>query len=213
MSTGLHPYPCHTQRQECCRDSYIARTHVASSYQHCSTVTSLNPHLFLLIFPISQHTSFLWDLDVENISKYLTLPNKRPEYRQSRSHRDFLVEMRPFFDPTASPGSFEADVDVDVDPDSLHLTGGCSYTHEYTQHLTDNTPKPDPLAHFNRLQQAYMVNKWVNTQAGVKQNSQLLEESLVEHLDNLFKVQEIGIDDVKDVIQISQEHSLGTKLL
>ena len=41
------------------------------------------------------HTSFLWDYDPENM-KYLTLPQKRPEYRGSRSHDEFLVKLRPY---------------------------------------------------------------------------------------------------------------------
>jgi lipoate-protein ligase A len=42
------------------------------------------------------HTSFLWDYDPENMD-YLTLPQKRPEYRGNRSHDDFLVKLRPYF--------------------------------------------------------------------------------------------------------------------
>ena len=38
------------------------------------------------------HTSFLWDFDAENMS-YLTLPKKRPDYRQDRHHDDFLVKL------------------------------------------------------------------------------------------------------------------------
>ena len=50
------------------------------------------------------HTSFLWDYDEDNMH-YLTLPNKRPDYRGTRSHSDFLIRLcevygkshRPFF--------------------------------------------------------------------------------------------------------------------
>ena len=38
------------------------------------------------------HTSFLWDFDEDNMA-YLKLPDKRPEYRLDRSHRDFLVTL------------------------------------------------------------------------------------------------------------------------
>ena len=41
------------------------------------------------------HTSFLWDYDPENM-KYLTLPQKRPEYRGNRPHGEFLVKLRPY---------------------------------------------------------------------------------------------------------------------
>ena len=38
------------------------------------------------------HTSFLWDYQPENM-EYLTLPKKRPDYRQDRAHDDFLVKL------------------------------------------------------------------------------------------------------------------------
>ncbi len=38
------------------------------------------------------HTSFLWDYDKANMG-YLTLPDKRPEYRQDRPHHDFLCKL------------------------------------------------------------------------------------------------------------------------
>lgn len=38
------------------------------------------------------HTSFLWDYQPENMA-YLTLPNKRPDYRGDRPHHDFLVKL------------------------------------------------------------------------------------------------------------------------
>jgi lipoate-protein ligase A len=43
------------------------------------------------------HTSFLWDYDAYNMESYLKLPEKRPEYRQSRSHEEFLVALSPYF--------------------------------------------------------------------------------------------------------------------
>lgn len=43
------------------------------------------------------HTSFLWDYEEENMEKYLTLPEKRPDYRQSRQHNEFLTKLKPFY--------------------------------------------------------------------------------------------------------------------
>lgn len=43
------------------------------------------------------HTSFLWDYDIENMERYLKLPDKRPEYRQGRSHGDFLAALSPHY--------------------------------------------------------------------------------------------------------------------
>ncbi len=41
------------------------------------------------------HTSFLWDYHNANMD-YLTLPNKRPAYRESRPHTDFLCRLNEF---------------------------------------------------------------------------------------------------------------------
>eukprot|EP00977_Amphora_coffeiformis_P010386 scaffold2429_cov165-Amphora_coffeaeformis.AAC.14 len=38
------------------------------------------------------HTSFLWDFEPENM-QYLTLPNKRPDYRNDRAHDEFLMKL------------------------------------------------------------------------------------------------------------------------
>lgn len=43
-----------------------------------------------------QHTSFVWDYQTENMA-YLSLPSKRPDYRGTRSHNDFLVKIRDIF--------------------------------------------------------------------------------------------------------------------
>ncbi|KAL9655596.1 hypothetical protein ABK040_002260 [Willaertia magna] len=40
------------------------------------------------------HTSFLWDYHPNLMEKYLTLPEKKPEYRSSRSHTDFLTSLK-----------------------------------------------------------------------------------------------------------------------
>jgi len=39
------------------------------------------------------HTSFLWDWDAACM-EYLQLPAKRPEYREDRTHSDFLLRLR-----------------------------------------------------------------------------------------------------------------------
>jgi lipoate-protein ligase A len=49
------------------------------------------------------HTSFLWDYDEESMERYLRLPDKRPEYRVSRSHRDFLVPLSSYYGPSYTP--------------------------------------------------------------------------------------------------------------
>jgi lipoate-protein ligase A len=42
------------------------------------------------------HTSFLWDYQDEHMG-YLTIPNKRPEYRGDRHHSDFLVKLNQYY--------------------------------------------------------------------------------------------------------------------
>lgn len=39
------------------------------------------------------HTSFLWDFSEENM-QLLQMPEKRPQYRQDRSHNDFLIKLK-----------------------------------------------------------------------------------------------------------------------
>lgn len=39
------------------------------------------------------HTSFLWDYAEENMN-HLRLPDKRPKYRQDRSHANFLTRLK-----------------------------------------------------------------------------------------------------------------------
>lgn len=42
------------------------------------------------------HTSFLWDFSQKNMD-YLLLPEKRPSYRQDRTHVDFLTQLSSYF--------------------------------------------------------------------------------------------------------------------
>jgi len=39
------------------------------------------------------HTSFLWDHDHSEMEKYLTLPSRRPKYREARNHGSFLTNL------------------------------------------------------------------------------------------------------------------------
>jgi len=50
------------------------------------------------------HTSFLWDYNPGNM-QYLSLPQKRPDYRGDRSHDDFLVTLREYCTPREFFGS------------------------------------------------------------------------------------------------------------
>uniref|UniRef100_A0A7S3PZ84 BPL/LPL catalytic domain-containing protein n=1 Tax=Chaetoceros debilis TaxID=122233 RepID=A0A7S3PZ84_9STRA len=47
------------------------------------------------------HTSFLWDYNAENMG-YLSLPEKRPDYRGDRDHGDFLVKLKSVFGDTSA---------------------------------------------------------------------------------------------------------------
>lgn len=49
------------------------------------------------------HTSFLWDYDDYNMESYLQLPEKRPDYRSNRSHRDFLMPLSRYFGKSYTP--------------------------------------------------------------------------------------------------------------
>lgn len=44
------------------------------------------------------HTSFLWDYSSENM-RYLLMPEKRPKYRQDRSHDEFLCRLKEHASP------------------------------------------------------------------------------------------------------------------
>jgi len=52
------------------------------------------------------HTSFLWDYRQHNMD-YLTIPDKRPEYRQDKDHDEFLVKLRDCY-PDLSKADFYA---------------------------------------------------------------------------------------------------------
>jgi len=54
------------------------------------------------------HTSFLWDYENENMG-YLTLPDKRPNYRKDRNHDDFLVKLKTYY------GKRRSDAAVGID--------------------------------------------------------------------------------------------------
>ena len=56
------------------------------------------------------HTSFLWDFDDQNM-EFLTLPEKRPDYRADRDHRDFLCRLKDHVEG----GAGDADSSVFVD--------------------------------------------------------------------------------------------------
>ncbi|AZU10285.1 lipoate--protein ligase family protein [Chlamydia psittaci] len=43
------------------------------------------------------HTTFLWDMDINKLSRYLPIPQKQPAYRKQRLHQDFLTTIRPWF--------------------------------------------------------------------------------------------------------------------
>lgn len=51
------------------------------------------------------HTSFLYDYDDSNMA-YLTLPDKRPDYRRNRSHNDFLVRMKDHYGKSSTKNDF-----------------------------------------------------------------------------------------------------------
>jgi lipoate---protein ligase len=45
------------------------------------------------------HTSFLWDMDMEKINRYLLPPpvNRRPKHRRDREHSEFVASMKHVF--------------------------------------------------------------------------------------------------------------------
>lgn len=52
------------------------------------------------------HTSFLWDYEDSNMERYLKLPEKRPDYRVDRSHKEFLVKLKEHYASEEGPSAF-----------------------------------------------------------------------------------------------------------
>uniref|UniRef100_A0A7S1JNH4 BPL/LPL catalytic domain-containing protein n=1 Tax=Vitrella brassicaformis TaxID=1169539 RepID=A0A7S1JNH4_9ALVE len=48
------------------------------------------------------HTSFLWKVDDGRMGRYLTLPQRQPQYRANRTHSDFLTGISTAFPDTFS---------------------------------------------------------------------------------------------------------------
>lgn len=77
------------------------------------------------------HTSFLWDYDLDNM-EYLSLPQKRPDYRGDRHHHDFLVRLASVY-PNLKPHDFavsfkeacadEFDVETVMFQDAMKVVG------------------------------------------------------------------------------------------
>lgn len=51
------------------------------------------------------HTSFLYDF-VDTNMEYLTLPDKRPDYRGNRSHNEFLVRLKEHYGERSNKNAF-----------------------------------------------------------------------------------------------------------
>lgn len=61
------------------------------------------------------HTSFLWDFDPRNM-EYLTNPARQPEYRQQRSHLDFLCPLKDVLKKdAANRETFEHELRAELD--------------------------------------------------------------------------------------------------
>ncbi|QVE48676.1 lipoate--protein ligase family protein [Chlamydia crocodili] len=67
------------------------------------------------------HSTFLWDIDIDKLKRYLPIPQKQPSYRKQRLHQDFLTTIRPWF-PTKE--SFFNKLKASVD--SIFLWGTLS---------------------------------------------------------------------------------------
>jgi lipoate-protein ligase A len=87
---------CRMQNAEC-RIEVRGHTDLALVTHHSSHVTSLKfsgnaqrrKKNFLLF-----HGTFLLSFDIALIDRFLRMPSKEPDYRQNRSHKDFLTNLR-----------------------------------------------------------------------------------------------------------------------
>ena len=67
------------------------------------------------------HTSFLWDYEDVNMERYLKLPEKRPDYRVDRSHKDFLVKLKEHYGGSGKGPSFFFEAMKEACSRSLHV--------------------------------------------------------------------------------------------
>lgn len=67
------------------------------------------------------HTSFLWDYEDINMERYLKLPEKRPDYRVDRSHKDFLVKLKEHYGNSGKGPSFFLEAMKDACSESLNI--------------------------------------------------------------------------------------------
>lgn len=96
---------------------------------------------FSCILSLLQHTSFLWNLDSDAITKYLSIPEKRPAYRKDRPHSEFLCPLSPAF-----PSLPENEIDYrfeDTIVNQLHRwfqVSHIDFTNENLQELLKSVP-------------------------------------------------------------------------
>jgi lipoate-protein ligase A len=99
----LPPTPTETQQ--------ISRSNNASSFQLRENDYSLGKRKIggnaqaIVKDGWIHHTSFLYDFVDKNM-EYLTLPEKRPEYRGNRSHNEFLVRMKDHYGESSNKNDF-----------------------------------------------------------------------------------------------------------
>lgn len=182
---------------------------------------------------ILHHTSILWDMDVEVMTKYLTLPAKRPEYRRGRAHRDFLTDLRPLYDVRTYLGDAERAGQVGEKPeddfDGLMeeyadtCLGGCPYTSAYhlakrqaqqeqpPDNTTHTTPFPNIFDHVAHQQQQYMMYA---AMLGGESKDLGLNDVFNAHMvkavgDHHFDLHHLQLEDVKDILDVG-DSTLGT---
>ena len=101
------------------------------------------------------HTSFLWDFDPQNMERYLTLPAKRPLYRQNRSHAQFLTSLQSVY-PDLKKSDF-----LSVLPETL-----CTYDPSTSGgFVVDHPTWPDVL---RLLDARGGINQWYATYSRTK---------------------------------------------